>query len=353
MSFKIEQYSVADFITFNRSKGINLNPKYQRRGGVWSDSMQVYLIDTILREMSIPKIYFRTKINTSTLTSVRDVVDGQQRLRAIFRFADDKLTLTKRAGEYGGKKFSTLTEEQKEIFLGYMITTEHILNSDDDFAVKVFSRLNQTGVKLNAAETRNAEFDGEFKWLIVRLAERLSSFFLKYEILSIKDQIRMMDDELTAELVMLVTDGIEAGTSESLKRVYRKYDKDFEFGSESVFTNIFGDIDENLSQNMTDSFSSRTHFIMLFAALYNAKSRIPYWTDSDLESIDFRYPSSEAEWDVVSARLAKLDRLISGDIDPRTPDEIMFVAESRAATINTKSRRKRFPVYAKVFTNYV
>lgn len=365
MSFKIEQYSVADFISFNRNKGIELNPKYQRRGGIWSDSMQIYLIDTILREMSIPKIYFRTKINTKTLTSTRDVVDGQQRLRAIFRFADNQLVLSSKAGEFRGKSFADLTEDQKETFLGYMISTEHILSADDNFAVQVFSRLNQTGVKLNHAEQRNAQFDSEFKWFIVRLAKKLIPFFLGYEILSIKEQIRMIDDELTAEIFMLVEDGIEAGTSASLARLYKKYDNKiseseaskqekvalFESTGEKILL-IINDIQKHLDQNMQGNFSSRTHLVMLFAAMYNAKYGIPYWKDSGLNKDDYKYPESTAEWSIVSKRLQRIDEIISENIEPSDDKEREFLSESKAATINSKSRRIRFPMYAGVFKEY-
>ncbi|MGH2547954.1 MAG: DUF262 domain-containing protein, partial [Thermomicrobiales bacterium] len=99
----LQQASIADFLTWYRRKELVLNPTFQRRS-VWSLDARSYLIDTILLGYSIPKIYLRTKIDTKTQLSVRDVVDGQQRLNAIIDFADNKLTLNKRSRDFEGKR---------------------------------------------------------------------------------------------------------------------------------------------------------------------------------------------------------------------------------------------------------
>ena len=64
---------------------------------------RVYLIDTILRGLPVPKIYLRTRIDVERQVSVREVVDGQQRLKAILDFAADKIRLTSTAK--GGAAF--------------------------------------------------------------------------------------------------------------------------------------------------------------------------------------------------------------------------------------------------------
>ena len=63
----------------NRTE-IDLNPEYQR-GKVWSKDKQQLLMDTILKDMHIPPIYFRALDN-----GFYECVDGQQRLNAIFDF---------------------------------------------------------------------------------------------------------------------------------------------------------------------------------------------------------------------------------------------------------------------------
>jgi uncharacterized protein with ParB-like and HNH nuclease domain len=61
---------------------IDTNPDFQRPP-VWSRGQKQLLIDTILQGYDIPKLYWR---KTSNRPERYDVVDGQQRLRAIFEF---------------------------------------------------------------------------------------------------------------------------------------------------------------------------------------------------------------------------------------------------------------------------
>ena len=84
----LEQYRISDFIDWRKQKRLNLNPNFQR-GSVWSPAARTFLIDTILRQLPIPKVYLRTNIDVTTKQTIREVVDGQQRIRAILDFSDD------------------------------------------------------------------------------------------------------------------------------------------------------------------------------------------------------------------------------------------------------------------------
>ena len=59
-----------------------LNPDYQR-GEVWTKSQKQLLVDSILSNIDIPRIYLR-EIKKGSFEF--EVVDGQQRLRAIFEY---------------------------------------------------------------------------------------------------------------------------------------------------------------------------------------------------------------------------------------------------------------------------
>ena len=72
-------------------KRIDTNPDFQRPP-VWSRSQKQLLIDTILRSYDIPKLYWR---KTGSNPDLYDVVDGQQRLRAIFEFYAGEFALAK------------------------------------------------------------------------------------------------------------------------------------------------------------------------------------------------------------------------------------------------------------------
>src|SRR5687767_11913972 len=83
-------YKVSDFISWQRNKSLVLSPSFQRRS-VWPQAAKSLLIDTIVRGIPIPIIFLREKTDLNTLEPVREVVDGQQRLRTLIAYIDSKL----------------------------------------------------------------------------------------------------------------------------------------------------------------------------------------------------------------------------------------------------------------------
>lgn len=75
-SYDSRTYSIKDFVEWDAAGQLELNPRFQRRP-VWTDKAKSFLIDTILRGKPIPKVFIRQKINVTTKTSTREVVDGQ------------------------------------------------------------------------------------------------------------------------------------------------------------------------------------------------------------------------------------------------------------------------------------
>jgi hypothetical protein len=223
----LEQYRIADFLEWKREKRLNLNPDFQR-GDVWSPAAKTFLIDTILRKLPIPKVYLRTKVDVVTKKSIRDVVDGQQRLRAIIDFSEDKFVLSKRASEFAGKKYSTLTPEEQGDFLGYPIAVDQLMNASTDDVLEVFARLNSYTVVLNPPERRHSRFQGEFKWAIRNASRNWASLWEDFSILSTRERVRMMDDSLTAEMVSVLLDGVKDGGQPKIDLTYKKYDNSFD-----------------------------------------------------------------------------------------------------------------------------
>lgn len=135
---------------------INTNPDFQRPA-VWSRAQKQLLIDTILREYDIPKFYWR---RISTKPDLYDVVDGQQRIRAIWEFFEEGFTLPKNADSIDGEdvaslKYSELPDDLRMRFDVYPIDVVIIEQSDEDEVREMFLRL-QNGTSLKAQEKRNA-----------------------------------------------------------------------------------------------------------------------------------------------------------------------------------------------------
>ena len=92
-------------------------PPYQR-GLVWTDQQRKDLIDSIINGYDIPKLYFKKSKDEKL-----EVIDGQQRLDAIFRFMDNGFSLDKdcqfdedTTQEIGNTKFKDLpTTIQRKI----------------------------------------------------------------------------------------------------------------------------------------------------------------------------------------------------------------------------------------------
>src|SRR6056297_3114654 len=101
-----QTYTISDFVEWQQKKQLVLAPDFQR-GSVWTVAAKVFLIDTILNDLPMPQVYFRTKLNAESQTTVREVVDGQQRLRAILEFASDKLKLSSKSPNFKGKTYTS------------------------------------------------------------------------------------------------------------------------------------------------------------------------------------------------------------------------------------------------------
>ena len=116
------------------------------------------LLDSVLRGYDLPKFYLRTD-NTRSKYSY-EVVDGQQRLTAIWQFCDNKYPLGEESetlpqGDLSGKHHDDLDKNLQED-LGNFEMTFVIVESATDVEVRdLFKRL-QEGVPLNPAEKRNA-----------------------------------------------------------------------------------------------------------------------------------------------------------------------------------------------------
>src|SRR5690242_17497674 len=79
------QYPISDILEWEVSKKLVLTPKFQRRS-VWIPKAKSFLIDTILRGMPIPPIFIRLRVDPIRQRSIREVIDGQQRLKTVLDF---------------------------------------------------------------------------------------------------------------------------------------------------------------------------------------------------------------------------------------------------------------------------
>jgi hypothetical protein len=135
---------------------IDTNPDYQRPA-VWTRAQKQLLIDTVLRNYDIPKFYWR---RTGRKPDIYEVVDGQQRLRALWEFCEGLFSLPKDADAIDGIPvralfYADLPDELRIRFDTYPLDVVLVEDADGDEVREMFLRL-QNGTSLKAQEKRNA-----------------------------------------------------------------------------------------------------------------------------------------------------------------------------------------------------
>jgi len=156
-------------LLYSERSEINMSPEYQRMGGVWTKEKRRLLIDSILNDYDLPKIYFHA-LGPEELSSSGfrfAVIDGRQRLEAIWGFMDGEFTLSSDF-EYQrdpklnlcGLSYEDIAKQHPKIRVKFdsfvlPVVTVSIEGNDIDLIEDMFSRLNEA-VPLNAAEKRNA-----------------------------------------------------------------------------------------------------------------------------------------------------------------------------------------------------
>ena len=171
-----------------RHKGqLVLQPSFQRYY-VWSDNQASKLIESIFLKLPIPIIYLAEE-----QAGGYSVIDGQQRLTALFQYLDNIYPLggLEVLKDLNGKRFSQLSKEGQGLLESYVLTVVRIdRESHPDIKFEVFERLNTGSVKLNDQEVRNAVYRGPYNDHLRTLA-RNSTF---WKLLGQTDAHKRMSD---------------------------------------------------------------------------------------------------------------------------------------------------------------
>lgn len=183
--FKVQSHTTRTLSWWHKQKAkIDFYPPYQRKGNLWGDRDKAFLIDSILNDFDVPKIYIadftilNTFLNTKNLPYA--VIDGRQRLESIFQFFDDDLPLnsdftlfSNPTLKLGGLRYSELRSrhpEVIEVFDEFNLDVMSVITDEAEKIKDLFVRLNKSKV-LTGAELRNA-MAGIVPDLIRNLADR-------------------------------------------------------------------------------------------------------------------------------------------------------------------------------------
>jgi hypothetical protein len=337
-SFDSRVYSINDLVEWDKQGQLELNPFFQRRA-VWSDKAKSYLVDTIVRGKPIPKVFIRQKINVTTRTSMREVVDGQQRLRSILSFIKDGFQLSKRLNpEFGGKYFSEFDHETQAQILSYEVAVDLLINLPDAEVLDIFSRLNSYAVVLNEQEKINATHFSAFKALADKIGFKYNEYWLKQKILSPRSILRMQEVNLVADLLIAMREGIKA--KKQIRRYYGIYEKvevDDVSSLEEKFDAVISTIDKLFPEGLTESEFNR---VQLYYSLFTAVAHCLFI----LPGLDAPRHGLETSQHVEKARngLERVGLLFDvGDVARLTPHDQQFLEDSGRATTDEPVRERR------------
>lgn len=144
MKRKVEEWTIEKI--FEKRDQI-LTADFQREPKLWSQKDMELLIDSILMDIDIPKLYFAYE-----KPDEYEIIDGQQRLIAIWGFVGNRYTLRDR----GNKRFDELDPKLQKKILEYELQIAIITGADEDYLRELFLRL-QLGLLLVTGEKLHAK----------------------------------------------------------------------------------------------------------------------------------------------------------------------------------------------------
>lgn len=269
--------TIAEFYEKYKLDKYNFEPSYQRRGDVWSEEKQAFLLDTILKNYPMPPIFLHQRIDEETGSTKYDVIDGKQRLTAITKFLKGELALPLdfSDGAYGVQEMDgiyfkdldgALSDYKKQLWR-YSITVEYVDTDELDIIDNIFDRLNRNGEPLEMQELRKAKYhDTELLSLIERCSKKIN-----WNNISGIRFNRLQDQEFTSELLFVLLEGdVDNGdrnsnlddkycewNSKITKENSKFYEKEFEKVSEYI---------QSLELDITRyKITGVSHFYVLFA----------------------------------------------------------------------------------------
>src|SRR5262245_57656825 len=152
MKRRVKEWTVEELHRFRADISF---PEYQRQDRLWPVEKKRLLIDSILADIDIPKLYFN-----HIKGGDYEVVDGQQRLWAIWEFLDNEYPYV---SEGKNLTFADLTLDQQGTIRNYTLQVTEFEDAEDDYLRELFLRLQLglllvTGEKLHASTGAMKDF---------------------------------------------------------------------------------------------------------------------------------------------------------------------------------------------------
>jgi hypothetical protein len=343
-------YTPSDFLQWRESKLLELAPKFQRRA-VWKNAARAALIESLIQGMPVPPICLRNSQSPDKRRVVREVVDGQQRIRAVLDFIDDKFRLSKTFDQdYAGSSFSDLAPEIQAKISTYPFTCRVFQGISDSEVLEVFARLNSYAVALNAQELRNGTYFGYFKTLAYSLAFEHVEFWRNNRIFTEQSIARMLEVELTSELLIAGLQGMQ-DKKKTVNKYYADYDEEFDQRKQARerFRQIVDVIGDALQDGLLETeFRRPPMFYTLYCVVYHRVFGLPKVTGLATPKHKLGRPETKGLRDAVIG----LSEVVAAarEKQPVPKEHQAFIAACLSQTDNIKPRQTRLEkLYLRAF----
>ena len=288
-----------------RNNKLIINRRYQRKL-VWSQSEKKSLIDSILKQYPIPLILLASKDEKF------EIIDGMQRLNAIFGFIENHFGVEIDGDEkyfnipdytfaqtqiskgiiFAKNDVPVLTQEQVSSFIQYPFPVTIFKTGSADEINETFRRINSTGKKLSPQEVRQAGNVSKFSLLVrevsseirgdasreilllqdmpeISIDSKLSkhqyginaeeTFWCKQGVLNISDLKESEDEQVLADIILSVSLG------EPFPASRRTFDNYYGSGEDNKSNDIEVKINslgaENLRNNLLTVYSEIVNIV--------------------------------------------------------------------------------------------
>lgn len=320
--------TIAWFNDLNRRSLLNLDPPYQRRS-VWNQAYKDYFVDTILLQYPAPAIFLYENISSEGLATY-SVVDGKQRLSAIFEFVSDDYFVSEKCPivRLRGLYFSQLPDDVKKAFWTYQFVVEYLQTTDESTLNSIFDRINRNVARLTQQELRHARYSGAFassaEILTTAMQQTLPQDFPR-----IADQSRrqMKDVELVSQLLLSIEQGIDSYSQSDLDAAYSQRDEEWDAQAkvEEEFRAVLAYLADISPDSLNDNgrrLRNQTDFYSLFMAIIDLRRSGDLPSLAELEERVSRFfaviqNDSDRVADDQATRYYEAARSASNDVGPR------------------------------------
>jgi hypothetical protein len=314
---------------------LQISAEFQRNA-IWPRAAKSFLIDTILTGLPIPVLYFQKTLSAQTNRVEYTVVDGQQRLNAVFQFMENRFSITESdlKSPWHRKRWRTLSEDERIQILSYDFVVQEIVGYSSHTIRDMFRRMNRYVVALNPQELRHASENGAFKQLVEEIGTW--PFWTENKVVTRQAANRMKNDELVAEILILLNEGPQDKKG-SVNLYYESFREEFEAADslKKELLQVLGIIEAALPNLQRSPLRKPANIYALVGAI------------SEIRAEEIDLPSTV----ILAERLNQLTEEMARDEDRRTPRAANYLSAQSRQTDNIRPRRARIDILRKAMLN--